>query len=100
MSKCRLPSRRAQSFSVSAITAGALGLAVVAQAQETPPPQGTLSEVIVTGSRIARSTEEGSTPVTTISADDMKLSGSINVEEMLSETPQFVAATNGGAQSN
>ena len=97
MSKSRLPSRCAQSIAVSAITAGALGLAATAQAQETP---GSLEEVVVTGSRIARTTEQGSTPVTTISADDMKLAGSLNVEEVLSETPQFVAATNGGAQSN
>ena len=58
-----------------------------------------LEEVIVTGSRIARDGFDASTPVAVIDADDIKLSGTANVERLLSEPPQFVASTNGGASN-
>src|SRR5690242_12087787 len=101
MCESSLANRPARSLRVSAISACALGLGLAAGAHAQDQSQGSqVAEVIVTGSRIANSATEGSTPVTTISADDMKLSGTVNVEEALSESPQFVAATNGGAQSN
>jgi outer membrane receptor protein involved in Fe transport len=63
--------------------------------------QPALEEVLVTGSRIARSSSlDATTPVTSLDAQEMKLSGTVNVERFLSEAPQFVAATNGGSQSN
>jgi outer membrane receptor protein involved in Fe transport len=58
------------------------------------------AEVVVTGSRIAQGLFSTSTPVTTLSAQDIKLSGTVDVQHVLSETPQFIAATNGGSQSN
>ncbi len=57
--------------------------------------------VVVTGSRLAVSNAyDAPTPVTALSADDIKLSGSPNIETLLNQTPQFVGATNGGPSSN
>src|SRR5262245_60606136 len=85
-----------------AVVAG-VGLCLAPQvwAQETPAkPAGELAEVLVTGSRIARDGFDASTPVTTVNAADIKLSGSVNIEHVLTEAPQFVASTNGGATAN
>jgi iron complex outermembrane recepter protein len=82
-----------------------LGMATtVALAQDqadTSAQKPVVEEVVVTGSRIARqSAFDTPTPVTTLSADDMKLSGSVDVGHILSQAPQFVGATNGSSQSN
>jgi iron complex outermembrane receptor protein len=77
-----------------------LCLATVAGAQEPSSSSNALEEVLVTGSRIAREEFEASTPVSVVSAEDIKLSGTVNIEDVLSESPQFVASTNGGASAN
>jgi len=83
---------------VSAISVCGLLVATAASAQQK---EAVLEEILVTGSRIAHTSSlDSSTPVTSISADDLMLSGTTNVEQALSESPQFVGATNGGAQSN
>jgi iron complex outermembrane receptor protein len=57
--------------------------------------------VIVTGSRLAiGSAYDAPTPVMVLNADDIKLSGTPNIEALLNQTPQFVGATNGGPNSN
>ena len=97
---------RVRGCCVSAFGTGVLWLSAAVSAQEqagigAPPGQPALEEIVVTGSRIARgSSFDANTPVTTFSAQDLKSSGTVNVESALSEMPQFVAATNGGSQSN
>ena len=75
-----------------------------AAAQATPQPATATGQddaaIVVTGSRIKRDGFDASTPVAVISQEDIKLSGTVNIERMLSESPQFVASTNGGATSN
>jgi len=57
--------------------------------------------VVVTGSRLAvTSPYDAPMPVTVIGADDIKKTGTLNIETLLNQTPQFVAATNGGPSSN
>ena len=73
----------------------ALAQEPAAQAPEETP------EIVVTGSRIARDAAiDASTPLAVISAEDIKLSGSVNVDKILGDSPQFVQATNGGATAN
>jgi iron complex outermembrane recepter protein len=55
-------------------------------------------EIIVTGSRIARPDLEASSPVTVVSAESLRLSGTTNTEEFLRDLPQAVAAI--GQNSN
>jgi iron complex outermembrane recepter protein len=102
MSATSLASRLARGLCVGGVSVCALGILAPVNAQEQPGGQrATVEEIVVTGSRIAReSSLDASTPVTTVSAQDLQLSGTVNVEQLLSETPQFVAATNGGSQSN
>lgn len=84
------------------IIAVALVTAVPAWAQDSgaDADEATTNPIIVTGSRIQREGFDASTPVSVVDADDIKLSGTVNVEKVLSQSPQFVASTNGGATSN
>jgi len=50
-----------------------------------------VEEVVVTGSRIARQDLISSSPVTTVSSDDIKVVGATNVEEYLNTLPQLIA---------
>jgi outer membrane receptor protein involved in Fe transport len=81
-------------------------VAVAQEAGQTPAP-GTpsaesptgLSEVVVTGSRIQRSTFNTPNPVTVIDSKDINNLGIVNVGEVLGELPQnsnFFAANNVG----
>ncbi len=79
----------------------ALGAGAVAQAQDAPAAEpADAGEVVVTGSRIARDVTDASTPLAIIDAEEIKLSGAINVDKFLGDSPQFVQATNGGATAN
>jgi iron complex outermembrane recepter protein len=81
----------------------ALGLIAgnCAQAQDAPAQEpADAGEIVVTGSRIARDAADASTPLAIIDAEEIKLSGAMNVDKVLNDTPQFVAATNGGATAN
>ena len=78
----------------------------VAVAQEAPPPTSgapssgaTLEEVVVTGSRIERSTFNSPNPVTVLGSKDIENLGLVNVGDVLGELPQnsnFFAANNVG----
>ncbi|MBM0107163.1 TonB-dependent receptor [Steroidobacter sp. S1-65] len=86
--------RRVAALGCGVVFAGST-FGVQALAQETE-----VEEVLVTGSRIAREGLDTSTPVNVISTEEIKLSGAPNVEKILSDAPQFVASTNGGASAN
>jgi iron complex outermembrane receptor protein len=55
------------------------------------------AEVIVTGSRLAAEGFSAPTPVSVVSAQDIQLSGTVNVERLLTQSPQFVASPTGGS---
>lgn len=80
-------------------------------AQDTTPdqPQTTLpnagetagapeEEIVVTGSRIGRTNLTSTSPVTTLSRDDIVLDTALNIENVLTELPQFTGSV--GAVSN
>ncbi len=80
-----------------------LSIATGAYAQEqggAGQPAEQQEEIIVTGSRIARDVTDASTPLAIINAEEVKLSGTVNMDKVLSDQPQFVQATNGGATAN
>jgi outer membrane receptor protein involved in Fe transport len=83
------------------LLSGAMGAGSATFAQEQGASKvEEVDEVVVTGSRIARDVTDASTPLAIISSDEIKLSGSMNVDKVLSDQPQFVQATNGGATAN
>ena len=103
MSATRLAIRRARGLRVSGISVGVLCAITCAHAQDQAAGRRdtVVEEVVVTGSRIARqSAFDTPTPVTTVNSDDLKLSGSVDVGQVLAQIPGFVGATNGGSQSN
>ena len=63
--------------------------------------EGSIEEIVITGSRIRTGRQAPSIPIETVTADDIKLSGYQNVEEVLNNMPQFVpertASTNSTA---
>jgi len=84
------------SRSIRLMFAGSLALGMqVATAQDAQPIQ----KVEVTGSRIPTLNTEGASPVTVLSAKDIKIDGRSNVEDMLNNLPQ-VFASQGQAYSN
>jgi outer membrane receptor protein involved in Fe transport len=68
-------------------------LAQVAQGPETPPEQAAAEEgetITVTGSRIARPDLDAPSPVTTVTAEQFNLTGTVTVETLLNELPQLI----------
>ena len=95
-----LARRTSFASAISSAIALALGAGGTAQAQEAPAEPAEGEEIVVTGSRIARDVTDASTPLAIIDAEEIKLSGSMNVDKVLGDSPQFVQATNGGATAN
>lgn len=58
---------------------------------ETSTLDASLEEVVVTGSRIQRSTFETPSPTSVIDSESIKMSGELNLNEVLSTMPQFGA---------
>jgi len=82
----------------SAISAAvALAIAGPAFAQDSSEDDS-IEEIVITGSRIRTGRQAPSIPIDTVSADDIKLSGYQNVEEVLNNMPQFVPER--GASTN
>ena len=105
----RVPRTRATVLHRFTVMMAALwGISHMAIAQDTgqPPASGNgsadnsqLSEVVVTGSRVARSTFTTPNPVTVLNSKDIENLGLVNVGDVLGELPQnsnFFAANNVG----
>jgi iron complex outermembrane receptor protein len=85
------------SRSVRMICAGGMALGMTAAfAQEAAPP---MQKVEVTGSRIPTANLEGPSPITVMSAKEIKMDGVRSVENLLNNLPQ-VFADQGGTISN
>jgi outer membrane receptor protein involved in Fe transport len=78
-----------------ALSAGVAG----AQDGAAPAQTGAMQRVEVTGSRIPTLNTEGSSPITTLSAKDIKIEGVRNTEDLLNNMPA-VFASQGAAISN
>src|SRR5690349_21901155 len=71
----------------------------LAQDADTPNKGGSLEEVVVTGSRVGRSTFTTPNPVTVMDSKDIENLGLVNVGEVLGQLPQnsnFFSANNVG----
>ena len=70
-------------------------VAVPAADQQT---SGEVDEIVVTGSRIARKDYLANSPIVTVTQEDVRATGSTNIETLINELPQFTPL--GGASSN
>ncbi|MFS2217601.1 TonB-dependent receptor domain-containing protein [Telluria sp. Tellsp104] len=91
--KTRRKQKRARAHHTTTMSALliAANLGCHANAQEADAPKPEENKVVVTGSRLASRGFLAPTPVTTVDAQELKLTGTQNLEVMLSDTPQFTA---------
>ena len=69
----------------------AVGLACMVPGVSFAQDEGAaIEEIVITGSRIRTGRQAASIPVETLTADQIKLSGFTNVEDVLNNMPQFV----------
>lgn len=83
------------------VAAATLAMASAAQAQSTPPqgqPQQdestSIDDVVVTGSRIARQDYAATSPIVTVDAEDFQATGSVTIDTLINDLPQFVPSVN------
>jgi iron complex outermembrane receptor protein len=95
--------RKGDSAARVTLAACATVLMVAVATGQTPPPmppdEASLAEVIITGSRIAVPGFESISPVTSVTDEDIKLSGLTRIEDLLNAMPQ-VFASQGATVSN
>ena len=68
-------------------------------AQTAPATEQKLEAVVVTGSRIAQSEFNAPTPVVSVSAEAIELSGSTNLTDYLTSQPALVGSSTSGSMS-
>lgn len=86
-----MPSHIMRRLSASTIL---LGLATPAFAQTSAADDGATSDtIVVTGSRIARPDLQQASPIAIVSAQELKLSGKVNVESIINDLPQLIPST-------
>lgn len=67
-------------------------IATTATAQEAgAPATSDAADIIVTGSRIKRPNLESTSPLSTVTAEEVKLKGTTNIDEVLNSLPQVFA---------
>jgi iron complex outermembrane recepter protein len=80
------------------IVAGSIMLAQMAHGQNAPAtlpasaPAADSGDIVVTGTRIVSPNLTSAAPVTIVSAQDLKISGTTRIEDMLNSLPQVFAA--------
>ncbi|ADU13738.1 TonB-dependent receptor [Asticcacaulis excentricus CB 48] len=84
---------------LSTTVSGLSGMSIASTAMAQTAGEEAAVEVVVTGSRIKKPNLQSSSPITTISAADIKASGATRVEDMVNTLPSVFAA-DGAMQSN
>lgn len=72
----------------------AIGMAAPAMAQSTQDEGATVSEIVVTGTRIRQANLVTTSPVTQVTAEDVRETGVSRVEDLVTQLPQAFAAQN------
>lgn len=88
------PSRSVRSLLLAGAAAGMMTLpALPAMAQDQ------VEEIVVTGSRIASPNLVSTSPITTVGQEEIKLSGTTRVEDLINQLPQSFATQTGGVSN-
>ncbi len=77
-----------------------VGLALCVPSTAYAQDSSQVETVVVTGSRLQSRGFDAPTPVSVIDSDEITFSGTINVEQLLSVSPQFLGAREGTSSSN
>ncbi|WP_255500619.1 TonB-dependent receptor domain-containing protein [Caulobacter sp. 17J80-11] len=80
----------------SLMIAAAASTAAYAQeaAQDTASDDAAVEEIVVTGSRIARKDYVANSPIVTVGQQDFQDTGSVTIDTLLNDMPQFVPQSN------
>lgn len=79
----------------STIVGSVAALAMTAVAAPAAAQDATVvEEIVVTGSRIARQDFVSSSPIVTVDAQDFQATGSVTIDSLLNDMPQFVPSIN------
>ena len=78
-----------------ALVAAATLMAAPAMAQTAPQDEDdAVDDIVVTGSRIARQDYVANSPIVTVTAEDFQATGSVNIDTLINDLPQFTPAAN------
>lgn len=72
-----------------AISAASIGAYAEESATKESDEADSIERIFVTGSRLTRTTFDAPTPTVVVSAEDIKISGATNINDLLSSMPQF-----------
>lgn len=81
-------------------TTALVAIGIAASIQPVMAQSEQMETVVVTGSRLQPRGFDAPTPVAVLDSTEIALSGTVNVEQLLSESPQFQGAREGTASSN
>ena len=70
--------------------------ATIAQSQDA---EAEVESIVVTGSRIARQDYSANSPIVTVTQEDFRATGSVNIESLINDLPQFTALGNAASNS-
>lgn len=77
------------------VAVASLALASAAQAQSAPQEEASsIGDIVVTGSRIARQDYSSTSPIVTVGVEDFQATGSITIDTLINDLPQFVPSVN------
>jgi iron complex outermembrane recepter protein len=79
-------------FAGAAIVAASALMSTPVLAQEAQDDQ--VDDIVVTGSRIARQDYVANSPIVTVTAEDFQATGSVNIDNLVNDLPQFTPAAN------
>ncbi len=82
--------------SASAVTAGFTATAFAQNPEEDFIPE----QLIITGTRIQRKDLISTSPVSTVSDEDIEITGTTNIDELLTRLPQIMPSTGGNTVTN
>ncbi|QBE66604.1 TonB-dependent receptor [Pseudoduganella lutea] len=83
--------RQRRSISVALIATWSTFTTGIAGAQEAVAPAAEETKVVITGTRLVNRGFLAPTPVTVLDAQELKVTGTQNLETLLTDTPQFTA---------
>ena len=79
-------------FAGAAIVAATALMSTPVLAQDAEDDQ--VDDIVVTGSRIARQDYVANSPIVTVSQEDFQATGSVTIDTLINDLPQFTPATN------
>ncbi len=80
-------------FAGAAIVAASALMSTPVLAQDAPQDDQ-VDDIVVTGSRIARQDYVANSPIVTVTQEDFQATGSVNIDTLINDLPQFTPAAN------